>query len=230
MIEPRQRVVVFDFDGVLADTEVVWGEVRRDVTLESGGSWHEGANSEMQGLSTREWAQLMRDELGSRLSVEEVIARVTGELERRVGSDPPFLAGAVETVRELARGGRTLGVASSSPASLLESMLEAGGIRRCFAAVVSSEEVSRGKPSPDVYLRAAARLSVPPDECLAVEDSSNGLRAAAAAGMEVWAVPNPHDPPSPEALALASRCGGSIAELFGTPAVRREAGRSHDGA
>ncbi len=215
--ERGQRAVVFDFDGVLVETETVWEEVRREVALAGGGRWNDGANSAMQGLSTREWAELMCRDLGVRWSAPEVIARVIGELERRVGSDPPFLPGAQATVRRLARSGRTLGLASSSPRSLLDTMLEAGGIRACFAAIVSSEDVPRGKPSPDVYLAAAERLGLMPAECLAIEDSTNGLRAAAAAGMEVWAVPNPHDPPEPEALALASRSAGSVRELFAAP-------------
>jgi HAD superfamily hydrolase (TIGR01509 family) len=210
------RPVIFDFDGVLVDTELMWSAVRRDVALAHGGRWHERASSEMQGLSTAEWARYMVGRLGVELPPQEVARRVIAELQARVGDSLPFLEGAQQTVRRLAGDGRPLAVASSSPRQLLDSMLTAGGIRACFKAVVSSEEVANGKPSPDVYLEAARRLGVTPSDCLAVEDSTNGLRAAAAAGMEVYAFPNPHDPPTADALALAGRVLTSVADLVDT--------------
>jgi HAD superfamily hydrolase (TIGR01509 family) len=200
---------------VLVDTELTWGEVRRDLALDHGGRWHDAANSDMQGLSTAEWAAYMTDELGVGLEGAAVAELVTAELDRRYRAAPPFLPGALETVRALAAAGRPLGLASSSPRAIIDTLLEAGGIAGCFSAVVSSEEVARGKPFPDVYLEAAARLGADPASCIAVEDSTNGLRAAAAAGMEVLAVPNPHDPPAPDALALATRVAASLPALFG---------------
>jgi beta-phosphoglucomutase-like phosphatase (HAD superfamily) len=91
------------------------------------------------------------------------------------------------------------------------------GLARFFRVTVSSEEVRRGKPAPDVYLEAARRLEVGPDSCAAVEDSSNGIRSAKAAGMRVIAIPNPHFPPDEESLGLADVTLGSLAEL--TPAT-----------
>jgi beta-phosphoglucomutase-like phosphatase (HAD superfamily) len=82
---------------------------------------------------------------------------------------------------------------------------------------VSSEEVARGKPAPDVYLEAASQLGLDAARCVAIEDSSNGIRAGAAAGMAVIAVPNPHYPPAQDALALAAVTAGGVAEV--TPAL-----------
>jgi len=96
-------------------------------------------------------------------------------------------------------------------------VLDAAGIAALFATTVSSEEVARGKPSPDVYLEAARRLGVEPRLCAAIEDSGNGIRAAHAAGMPVIALPNTHYPPPDEALALAEVVLASIHEL--RPAV-----------
>ena len=208
------RPVVFDFDGVLVDTELIWTDVRRRLTEEHGGTWPEDGDSQLQGLSTREWAERMVEVFGVALDPDDLARRVVARMVEQLEHEPPFLPGALETVRRLAGDGRRLGVASSSPRDLLATCLASGGIRPCFTAVVSSEEVERGKPSPDVYLEAAHRLGVTAEECVAVEDSANGLRAAAAAGMELWAVPNPHDPPGDDALALAARTGGSVAELF----------------
>ncbi len=124
----------------------------------------------------------------------------------------PLIDGAGEAVRRLAES-FTLGVASSSNRVLIEVVLERAGIAPLFAAVVSSEEVARGKPAPDVYLEAARRLSVEPGRCAAIEDSSNGIRAAHAAGMRVIAIPNAHYPPGADALALADAVIGSVHEL-----------------
>jgi HAD superfamily hydrolase (TIGR01509 family) len=96
-----------------------------------------------------------------------------------------------------------LGLASSSNRELIRAVLEAGGIAELFHAVVSSEEVERGKPAPDVYLEAARRLGVRPERAAAIEDSEAGIRSAKAAGMLVVAVPNPHFPPGDDALAEA---------------------------
>jgi beta-phosphoglucomutase-like phosphatase (HAD superfamily) len=110
-----------------------------------------------------------------------------------------------------------LGLASSANPSIIELVLDRAGLRASFLATVSSEEVPRGKPAPDVYLEAARRLGVQAESCAAIEDSSNGLRSAAAAGMAVIAIPNREFPPADDALALAQVVLHSIGEL--TPGV-----------
>jgi beta-phosphoglucomutase-like phosphatase (HAD superfamily) len=90
-------------------------------------------------------------------------------------------------------------------------VLELAGLNGAFAATVASEEVRRGKPAPDVYLEAARRIPADPRRCVAIEDSSNGIRAAAAAGAAVIAVPNPHYPPDDDALRLAAAAVPTIA-------------------
>jgi HAD superfamily hydrolase (TIGR01509 family) len=153
-------------------------------------------------MSSREWSAYLRDELGVPLSAEQINDQVVARIERMYREHLPLLPGAVEAVRSL--GARwPLGIASSSNREIIDLVLELAGVHDAFKATVSSEEVARGKPAPDVYLETAGRLRVPPERCVALEDSSNGLRAAAAAGMAVIAVPNPHYPPDQDALALA---------------------------
>ena len=178
--------IVFDLDGVLVDSEQLWDEVRRSVVAERGGRWTAEATSAMQGMSTPE--ELAR----------VVVAAMADRYRRHV----PLLPGAVEAVTALS-GRWPLGLASSSPPDLIHVVLTAAGIAGRFRVTLSSEEVPRGKPAPDVYLAVAARLDVEPATSVAVEDSANGLRSAAAAGMVVVAVPNPHFPPPADALALA---------------------------
>jgi len=134
----------------------------------------------------------------------------------RYGEAPPLIPGAVGAVRAAAARW-PLAVASSSNPELIEVVLRTSGLRDLFPVTVSSQEVARGKPSPDVYLEAARRLGIEPACCSAVEDSHNGIRSANAAGMRVVAVPNPHFPPDAESLALADAVVPSMNEL--TPGV-----------
>lgn len=204
--------VVFDLDGVLLDSEHIWPEVKEDVTREWGGRWLERAQADMMGMSSIEWSRYMHDELGLSQSPEEIDAEVVRRMLAHYEEHLPLIEGAVDAVERLA-GGFMLAVASSSNRSLIEVVLREAGIAALFEVVVSSEEVARGKPAPDVFLEAARRLGVPPQTCAAVEDSGNGIRAAHAAGMRVLAIPNTHYPPPRDALALADVVLASLDEL-----------------
>jgi HAD superfamily hydrolase (TIGR01509 family) len=210
------EAVVFDLDGVLVDSEPIWEDVRRAFVAERGGRWRPDSQRRLMGMSTAEWARYLSEELGVGMAPEEVAAAVVDRMAERYRESLPLLPGAVDAVVRLAARWR-LGVASSSPPRLIELVLDRAGVRPLFEMTVSTEEVERGKPAPDVYLAAAGRLGVEPHRCVAVEDSSNGLRSARAAGMRVIAVPRPEYPPDPEALAGADRVLGGLAEL--TPAT-----------
>jgi HAD superfamily hydrolase (TIGR01509 family) len=206
------EAVVFDLDGVLIDSEHVWDEARQGLAEERGGRWSENASRDMMGMSSPEWSRYMRDQVGIAEPPEEISAEVVRRLERIYRDELPLMEGAVEAVERLA-GHWPLGLASSSNRELIDLVLELSGLAPFFAATVSSEEVARGKPAPDVYLEAARRLGVKPEKCAAVEDSENGILAAKAAGMRVLAIPNPDYPPHDEALAAAAEVLGSLAEL-----------------
>jgi HAD superfamily hydrolase (TIGR01509 family) len=204
--------VVFDLDGVVVDSEQVWDDVRETLVHERGGRWHAGAQAAMMGMSSPEWSRYLHDELGLAASPEELNDEVVARMLERYRAELPLIDGALDAVRRLAPDFR-LAVASSSNRPLIEAVLDTARIADLFEVVVSSEEVARGKPAPDVYLEAARRLALEPGSCAAVEDSSNGLRAAHGAGMRVLAFPNRHYPPAPDALALADVVLGSLDEL-----------------
>jgi HAD superfamily hydrolase (TIGR01509 family) len=210
------EALVFDLDGVLLDSEQVWDEVREQLVQERGGRWHEQAQTEMMGMSSVEWSRYMHDELGVPDPPEEISAEVVRRLEEVYRKRLPLIDGASEAVERLAARW-PLGLASSSHRELIDLVLELSGLARFFRVTVSSEEVPRGKPAPDVYLEAARGLGVAPERCAAVEDSRNGIRAAKTAGMRVIAIPNPHFPPGDESLALADVTLISLAEL--TPSI-----------
>ena len=204
--------VIFDLDGVLLDSEQVWDQVREQLVRERGGRWHERAHAEMMGMSSVEWSRYMHDELGVPDPPEEISAGVVRRLEDAYRKRLPLIDGAREAVERLAARW-PLGLASSSNRELIDFALEVSGLAQFFRVSVSSEEVARGKPAPDVYLEAARRLSVPPERCAAIEDSRNGIRSAKAAGVRVIAIPNPHFPPDEATLELADVTLDSPAEL-----------------
>jgi HAD superfamily hydrolase (TIGR01509 family) len=206
------EAVVFDLDGVLIQTEEIWDEVREGFTRERGGRYDEEAQRAMMGMSSREWSRFMHEDLGVPDAPEEIDAEVVRRMQARYRERLPLIEGGPEAVERLAARW-PLAIASSSNRPLIDAVLDASGLSRYFRTTVSSEEVPRGKPAPDVYLEAARRLGVPADACAAIEDSHSGIRSAKAAGMRVLAIPNATFPPGPEALAEADVVLPSLAGL-----------------
>ena len=208
--------VVFDLDGLLIETEEIWDEVREALVRERGGRWTDSAQRDMMGMSSTEWARYLHEMLGLREAPAELNRLVVRRMAERYREHLPLLPGAVEAVQRLAAHW-PLAVASSSNRPLIDLVLELSGLAPLFQATVSSEEVARGKPAPDVYLEAARRLGVEPRGAAAVEDSQAGIGAARAAGMRVVAIPNRSFRPSEEAVASADVVLNSLDEL--TPAA-----------
>jgi HAD superfamily hydrolase (TIGR01509 family) len=208
--------VVFDLDGVLVDSERTWDEVRRSVTAEHGGTWDgERTTRALMGMSTPEWAEYLATARGVRLPPAKIAELVVDGMVRRYAEGPPLLPGAVEAVRAAARR-CPVAIASSSPPALITEVLRVTGLHEVVKAALSSELTGAGKPAPDVYLAAAEALGVDPTKCVAVEDSTNGIRSALNAGMTVVAVPNTHFPPDPRVVAEAAAAIGSVRELAAT--------------
>ncbi|AXH98131.1 HAD family hydrolase [Ornithinimicrobium avium] len=204
--------VVFDLDGVLTDTETIWDEVRRGLAADDGVPWPKGATEAMMGMSTPEWSEFMATTVGVDGDAETVAARTVGAMAARYRAHLPTLPGAQAAVRRMAARW-PVGLTSSSPRRLIDTTLATLGLTGHVRASVSTEEVARGKPAPDGYLRTCELLGVAPSRAVAIEDSSNGLRSAAAAGMRVIAVPHEALPPAADALALADVRVGSLDEV-----------------
>ena len=208
--------VVFDLDGVIVDSEQVWDEVRDAYARERGGTYTDRATRDMMGMSSLEWSRYMADELGVPETPEKINADVVERMLERYGSDPPLIPGAVDAVRRIAARW-PVAIASSSNPELIEVIVRVTGLADVFRIAVSSQEVPRGKPAPDVYLEAARRLGADPVRCAAVEDSHNGIRSAKAAGKRGFGTAMTRIPPADEALAEADVVLRSITEL--TPEV-----------
>ena len=197
------EAVVFDLDGVLVDSEEMWDEVRRGLAAKAGRPWPAEATRAMQGMSTPEWSNYLAATVGIPVPAPELAETVINTMAARYTTNLPLLPGAREAVERIAARW-PLGLASSSPRRIIDAVLAAAGIAHRFHSTVSTEEVAAGKPSPLVYLTAVQRLGVSPARTVAIEDSTNGLRSAAAGGLVVLAVPNPAFPPAPDALDLAT--------------------------
>jgi len=206
------EAIVFDMDGVIVESEHLWDEVRRGLAHDYGRVWPDDATRAMQGMSTPEWARYLSEEVGISLPPRQLADEVLDRMAEHYSADLPLIPGAVQVVRLLAQHW-PLGLASSSSRSLIDVVLATAGIADSFAVTVSTEEVEAGKPSPVVYQRATELLGVNPALTVGIEDSSNGLRSAKAAGMLLIGVPNRDYPPAQQALDLADVVVADIAEI-----------------
>jgi HAD superfamily hydrolase (TIGR01509 family) len=204
--------VIFDLDGVLIDSEAIWDDVREAYVRDRGGRYDVVASHAMMGMSSFEWSRFIHEELGVSAPPDAINADVVELMAERFRLRLPLIDGAAAAVKAI--GERfPLGLASSSNRPLIDLVLELSGLASLFSVTVSSEEVARGKPSPDVYLEAARLLRVDPAQCVAIEDSASGIRSAKAADMTVVAIPNRYCPPAEDALASADLVLASIADL-----------------
>lgn len=195
--------MIFDLDGTLIESEQIWRDVRRDFTIANGGRWRDGAQEAMIGMRTVDWARYTHDDLGVGLPADTIAQRVVAGVIHRLRDVPP-LPGATAALERIGAA-FTLGLATSAAREVARAVLERTGWRRRFAVVVSADDVAHGKPAPDVYDRALKLLGADASRSVAVEDSSNGIRSAHAAGLAVVAIPNREFPPDAAALALAAR-------------------------
>jgi HAD superfamily hydrolase (TIGR01509 family) len=204
--------VVFDLDGVLIESERLWDEARREVVAEHNGTWRDGATAAMQGMSSPEWSSYLHDDLGVDLAPDRIVALVIEQLFERYDRGLPLVPGAMDAVRRVGRRW-PLALASSANRVVIDKVLAVARLQDAFQVTVSSEEVPRGKPAPDVYLEAVRRLGLPPNNCAAVEDSANGIRSAVAAGLHVVAVPNHDFPPPAGVLKTADAVVPTVDQL-----------------
>jgi HAD superfamily hydrolase (TIGR01509 family) len=208
------EAVVFDLDGILVQSEELWDAARRELADEHGIEWPSDATDAMMGMSSKEWSQYMHDEVGVPDPPEEINRKVLAWVEKRYREDLPWIPGAREAVRRMAEQ-FPLGLATSSNREIIDIVVDEGGFE--FVTTVSSEEVERGKPAPDVYREVMKRMGVDPQNAAAIEDSTNGLLSAHNAGMRVIAIPNDAHPPAEKGLAVADVVLDSIENL--TPGV-----------
>jgi HAD superfamily hydrolase (TIGR01509 family) len=197
------KAIVFDMDGILIDSEVIWGRVREQFANERGLAWTETDQLSLMGLISSQWSVRMHE----MLRLKDITAReLELEIRRRVviafESDLPVRKGARQAVEGLAAHW-PIALASGSPRDLVELAMERTGMRSAFQFMLTGDDVVCGKPDPEIYLLALSRLGVAGSEAVGIEDSANGIRALRSAGMWVVSAPCPEFPLSADVQALA---------------------------
>jgi HAD superfamily hydrolase (TIGR01509 family) len=207
------QAVIFDMDGILIDSEVIWEQERVAFAAQRGKVWSAEHQAAVMGGTSREWACAMKTILSlDNMSVEDVIDAMLARMNARYRQHLPVIPGAVDAVL-LAASRYPVGLASGSPAGIIQEVLVITGLDKVFQVVVSGDEMKHGKPAPDIYLEAARRLGAHAERCVGIEDSGNGIRSLKAAGMWAIAIPHPAYIPKPEVLALADLRLDRISDL-----------------
>ena len=185
------QTVIFDMDGLLVDSEPLWHLVETELLRVRGKVWDVEFQKHLIGLRMTDFWTRMVEGYGLTETAEDLIAEATREMVRSVPDQIVPRPGASELLEYLYERGLPMAIASSSPLALIDAVVEAQGWERYFQVWVSGDQVTNGKPAPDIYLETAKRMGYEPDHVLTLEDSRNGARAAVAAGMICYAVPDP---------------------------------------
>ena len=196
------KAIIFDMDGLLVDSEPYWNKARQDMAAQAGKDWTADDHEAVKGVSTQEWVDYMIERLELKLSPQEIQDQVLNRLIALYQERIPFLPGAIEAVN-LAVQHFPTALASGSHPSLIKAVIQDPRMQDKFRVIVAADEVGAGKPAPDVYLEAARRLGIKPEQCVCLEDSGNGILSGKRAGMKVIAVPDPQSPPKEDILAQA---------------------------
>ncbi|ABM57798.1 HAD family hydrolase [Verminephrobacter eiseniae] len=212
----EMEAVVFDMDGVLIDSEVIWRQVRTEFCAENGMCWSAADQESTMGCNTAMWSRIMvqRLQLRARLGMDEAaIAReIKARLLSKYQARLPEREGAIAAVQRVATRYK-VALASGSPNDIAAHVMRVTGLDRVFLAATYGDDVAQGKPAPDIYLDVLRKIGVAPQHALGVEDSGNGIRSLHAAGMGIIAAPGPEFALTDELLALADGCIGSMTEL-----------------
>ena len=184
------NAVIFDMDGVMIDSEPLWEKTERILLARRGIDYSPDYRDKIVGLNQRDSGQLLVDTFDLDETVEDIINERISILTSIYEKELELIPALMPLLEQLAGEGYRLAVASSSPLRVVTFVLDMFSLHNHFLTVVSGDSVGNGKPHPDIYLHTAEMLGVVPAECVAIEDSINGLRSAKGAGMYCIAIPD----------------------------------------
>lgn len=206
------EAVIFDMDGLLIDSEPFWDKARSSMAAKAGKDWNKDDHKAVMGVSTSEWVGYMISRLELVMSPKAVEQKIVAEMVTLYQRQIPYLPGAAEAVA-LSAAKYPTGLASGSPRSLIDTVTGDKALKGKFKAILSSDQIEHGKPSPDIYLATAKMLGARPKNCVCLEDSGNGILAGKNAAMKVIAVPDSRFPPGAEKLHAADVVLESLSEF-----------------
>lgn len=189
----KLAAVIFDLDGTLVDSEVAWGKAFRHV-LENLGVKVESSHPQTTGVSVKSnWRDLIEKyNIKTQFTIDELEILIFKELEKHI-NDIHLMDGALEFIGDLKDAGYQIGLATSTNWSIVDNVFDSLNLHDIFDSVTTGEEVDNPKPFPDIYLVAAEKLGVTPEDCLVIEDSAPGVTAAVEAKMKVIAISDNDD-------------------------------------
>lgn len=206
------EAIIFDMDGILIDSEPVWDAARARMAARLGKTWDKNDHEAVMGVSTAEWVAYMIKRLEPNMSHAEVQEEIARNMRELYTQEIPFMPLAIDTV-DLAKSLYRVGLASGSIRELVDIVTTSPSLKGKFEYALSADQVERGKPWPDVYLKTCELMNVDPRNCLCIEDSGNGILAGKAAGMRVIAIPDERFPVKPEKLKEADLVLSSLEQV-----------------
>ncbi|WXF96979.1 HAD family hydrolase [Streptococcus agalactiae] len=208
-----EKVIIFDMDGVIVDSEYTFLDNKTEMLREEGIDTDVSYQYQYMGTTFEFMWQAMKEEFGLPKTVKEYIAEMNRRRQAIVARDGVrYIKGAQRLIHWLHQHGYRLAVASSSPMVDIKRNLKELGVTECFEYMVTGEDVSSSKPAPDVFLRAAELLDVDPKVCIVIEDTRNGSLAAKAAGMYCFGFANPDYPP--QDLSMADKVISDYQDIY----------------
>lgn len=186
----KPQAIIFDMDGLLVDSESTWFVAETEVIEARGYVYTKEVRAHVVGKRMDEFLVALHEIYNFQDSLDSLMSEITERMMRLIPVHTKPQPGAHEIVSYVQQSGIPTAIASSSPMTIIDAIVQSQGWESVFQVRCTADDEAFGKPAPDVYLRAAERLGVKPVDCLALEDSPNGARAAVAAGMTCYAVPD----------------------------------------
>jgi HAD superfamily hydrolase (TIGR01509 family) len=181
--------VLWDMDGTLVDSEHYWMASERSLAAAHNAPWTDQDGQDLIGNSLYESSRIIKSKIGSNMDTEAIVQHLTDSVVAQLAVEIPWRPGAKELLRELRRRKIKTALVTMSLHRMAEEVVNKIPFK-AFDVIIGGDDVSRGKPFPDPYLKAAEMLGVRPEDCVAFEDSNTGLRSAEAAGTKAVGIPN----------------------------------------
>lgn len=197
------KAVIFDMDGLLIDSEPVWFRAKEDLLKEINYKWTWEDQKNSMGVSTETWVNYVYNFADQKFTKEEVLHGITDRMKTYYKNGEIDLMPGANEALQFAKNNFKVGLASGSYKDLLYGAVKSNNWESIFEEILSSDDIERGKPQPDIYLEVMKRLGVLPEECIVLEDSRDGIKAGVAAGAKVITVPSKDVPVPPEVLDSA---------------------------